>query len=198
MSGQPLQTPVEYLKGVGVARADVLKKELSLFTFADLLNYFPYKHIDRTRFYKIRDIQPDLPHVQIIARLISKELLGEKHTKRLVAQVQDDTGVMELVWFQGTRWIEKSLIPGKAYILFGKPGFFNGKAQMSHPEMELYSPEALQRQGNIALQPAYNSTEKLKQFSLDSKGIQKLVAALLEKHAHEVQGQYISKCWPLF
>ena len=187
MSGQPLQTPVEYLKGVGVARADVLKKELSLFTFADLLNYFPYKHIDRTRFYKIRDIQPDLPHVQIIARLISKELLGEKHTKRLVAQVQDDTGVMELVWFQGTRWIEKSLIPGKAYILFGKPGFFNGKAQMSHPEMELYSPEALQRQGNIALQPAYNSTEKLKQFSLDSKGIQKLVAALLEKHAHEIE-----------
>jgi len=187
LSGQPLQTPVEYLKGVGVARADVLKKELALFTFTDLLNYFPYKHIDRTRFYKIRDIQPDLPHVQVIARLLSKELLGEKHTRRLVAQVQDDTGIMELVWFQGIRWIEKSLIPGKAYILFGKPGLFNGKAQMSHPEMELYSAEALQRKGNVALQPAYNSTEKLKQFALDSKGIQKLVATLIEKHAHEIE-----------
>ena len=186
MNGQPFQTPVEYLKGVGVARADILKKELGLFTFDDLLNYFPYKHIDRTRFYKIRDIEPELPHVQIIARLISKELLGEKHTKRLVAQVQDDTGVMELVWFQGIKWIEKNLVPGKAYILFGKPGFFNGKAQMSHPEMDLYTPEALQRKGNITLQPAYNSTEKLKQFSLDSKGLQKLTATLLEQHGKDI------------
>ncbi|MGZ3755157.1 MAG: ATP-dependent DNA helicase RecG [Mucilaginibacter sp.] len=187
MNGQPFQTPVEYLKGVGVARADILKKELGIYTFDDLLNYFPYKHIDRTRFYKIRDIEPELPHVQVIARLISKELLGEKHTKRLVAQVQDDTGVMELVWFQGIKWIEKNLIPGKAYILFGKPGFFNGKAQMSHPEMDLYTPEALQRKGNITLQPAYNSTEKLKQFSLDSKGLQKLTTALLEQHAKDIQ-----------
>ncbi|MDB5011449.1 MAG: ATP-dependent helicase RecG, partial [Mucilaginibacter sp.] len=181
MNGQAFQTPVEYLKGVGATRADVLKKELGLFNFEDLLNYFPYKHIDRTRFYKIKDINPELPHVQIIARLINKEVLGEKHTKRLIAHVQDDTGTLELAWFQGIRWIEKNLIPGKAYILFGKPGFFNGKAQMSHPEIELYSPEILQRKGNLTLQPAYNSTEKLKQFSLDSKGIQKLTAVLLEQ-----------------
>lgn len=186
MNSQVFQTPIEYLKGVGTARADVLKKELGINTFEKLLNYFPYKHIDRTRFYKVKEIQPDLPHVQILARLTHKEVLGEKHTKRLVAQVQDDTGVMELVWFQGIKWIEKNLVPGKVYILFGKPGFFNGKAQMSHPEMELYSPEALKRKGNVTLQPAYNSTEKLKQFSLDSKGIEKLTTALLEQYAKDI------------
>lgn len=186
MNSQVFQTPIEYLKGVGTARADVLKKELGINTFEKLLNYYPYKHIDRTRFYKIKEIQPDLPHVQILARLTHKEVLGEKHTKRLVAQVQDDTGVMELVWFQSIKWIEKNLVVGKVYILFGKPGFFNGKAQMSHPEMELYSPEALKRKGNITLQPAYNSTEKLKQFALDSKGIEKLTTALLEQYLKDI------------
>jgi ATP-dependent DNA helicase RecG len=176
------ETPIEYLKGVGSARAEVLKKELRIFNLEDLLNYFPYKYIDRTRFYKIKDIQPDLPYVQVLARLTHFEILGEKHTKRLVAQAIDDTGTIELVWFQGIRWIEKMLITGKAYILFGKPGFFNGKAQMSHPEMELYTTAGAQQKGNLTLQPAYNSTEKLKQFSLDSKGIQKLTTALLEQH----------------
>jgi len=182
----PFQTPIEYLKGVGLNRAEVLKKELQIATFEDLLRHFPYKYIDRTRFYKIREIEPELPHVQVIVRLTSREILGERHTKRLVFQAQDDTGVMELVWFQGIKWIEKNLVPGKAYIIFGKPGFFNGKAQMAHPEIELYAPEILQRKGNLTLQPAYNSTEKLKQFTLDSKGIQKLVALLLEQFAKDI------------
>jgi len=180
------QTPIEYLKGVGLSRAGVLKKELRIASFEDLLNYYPYKYIDRTRFYKIKDIQPDLPYVQVLARITYIEILGEKHTRRLVAQAKDDTGIIEMVWFQGIKWIEKTLIIGKAYVLFGKPGFFNGKAQMAHPEMELYSAEAQQRKGNLTLQPAYNSTEKLKQFSLDSKGIQKLVMGLLEQYLREV------------
>lgn len=180
------QTPIEYLKGVGVTRADVLKKELEIFTFEDLLRHFPYKHIDRTRFYKIRDIQPDLPYVQVLARLKHKEIIGEKHTKRLIAQVQDDTGTMELVWFQGIRWVEKYLVNDKVYILFGKPGSFNGRAQMAHPEMELYTPAALKQKGNLTLQPAYSSTEKLKQFGLDSKGIQKLTEPLLEQHSKDI------------
>ena len=190
----PFQTPIEYLKGVGLSRAGVLKKELGLATFEDLLRHFPYKYIDRTRFYKIRDIEPELPYVQVIARITSKELLGDKRTKRLVIQAQDDTGVMELVWFQGIKWMEKTLIPGKAYVIFGKPGFFNGKAQMAHPEMELYSPANPARNGNLTLQPAYSSTEKLKQFMLDSKGLQKLVATLLDqcaKDIHENLPQYI-------
>ena len=186
MNKQIFQTPIEYLKGVGVTRADVLKKELEIFTFEDLLRHFPYKHIDRTRFYKIREASPELPYVQVLARLKHKEIIGEKYTKRLVAQVQDDTGVMELVWFQGIRWVEKNLLTDKVYIIFGKPGSFNGKPQMAHPEMELYSSTALKQKGNLTLQPAYSSTEKLKQFSLDSKGILKLTAALLEQHGKDI------------
>ena len=186
MNRQVFQTPIEYLKGVGTSRGDALKKELGIFTFEDLLRHFPYKHIDRTRFYKIREVNPDLPYVQVLARLTNKEILGQKHTKRLVAQVQDDTGVMELVWFQGVRWIEKYLQPGKVYILFGKPGSFNGKPQMAHPETELYSPATMKQKGNMTLQPAYSSTEKLKQFGLDSKGIQKLTEPLLDQHAKDI------------
>jgi ATP-dependent DNA helicase RecG len=182
----PFQTPIVYLKGVGQSRAEVLKKELALFNFEDLLRHFPFRYIDRTRFYKVKDIQADLPYVQVLARITSKQIVGEKHTKRLVVQARDETGVLELVWFKGVNWIEKSLIPGNVYVVFGKPGFFNGQAQMAHPEMELYS-ATTQRQGNATLQPVYNSTEKLKQFQLDSKGIQKLTAVLLDQHAKDIR-----------
>jgi ATP-dependent DNA helicase RecG len=186
LNNQQFQTPIEYLKGVGLARAEVLKKELQIYNFEDLLRHFPYKYIDRTRFYKIKDIQPDMPYVQVLARVTQKELLGEKHTKRLIVQAKDDTGFIELAWFQGIKWVEKMLVPGKVYVIFGKPGFFNGKTQMSHPEMELYNPGAQQQKGNLTLQPAYNSTEKLKQFTLDSKGLQKLIAGLLEQTARDI------------
>ncbi|MBB5397109.1 ATP-dependent DNA helicase RecG [Mucilaginibacter sp. AK015] len=185
MNNQQFQTPIEYLKGVGLARAEVLKKELQIYNFEDLLKHFPYKYIDRTRFYKVREIQPDMPYVQVLARITQKEIIGEKRTKRLVAQAKDDTGTIELVWFQGIRWVEKMLATGKVYVIFGKPGFFNNKAQMAHPEMELYMPGA-QQKGNLSLQPAYNSTEKLKQFALDSKGLQKLIAGLLDQTAKDI------------
>ncbi len=184
---QAFQTPIEYLKGVGTARADVLKKELGIANFNDLLRHFPFRHIDKTRFYKINEIQPDLPYVQVLARLSHFEILGEKHTRRLVAQAKDDTGIIELVWFQGVKWIEKYLSAGKVYVLFGKPGSFNGKPQMAHPEMELYNPAAVNQRGNLTLQPVYSSTEKLKQFSLDSKGIQKLMAGLLDLHSKDIE-----------
>lgn len=171
---------------MGLARAEVLKKELRIFTFEDLLNHFPYKYIDRTRFYKVRDVNPEMPYVQVLARLVSKETLGEKHTKRLVAQAKDDTGHIELVWFQGIKWADKLLVPGKVYVIFGKPTFFNGKPQMAHPEMELYSATAIKQKGNLTLQPAYSSTEKLKQFTLDSKGLSKLIADLLDKHGRDI------------
>src|ERR1700709_2435479 len=101
MNQQIFQTPIAYLKGVGTARAEVLQKELGIKNFADLLRHFPFKYIDRTRFYKINQLTPDLPHVQLIVRVRSKEILGEKHTRRLVVQAYDDTGSLELVWFQG-------------------------------------------------------------------------------------------------
>jgi ATP-dependent DNA helicase RecG len=186
LNPQVFQTPIAYLKGVGAMRAEVLKKELGITSFEDLLRHFPYKHIDRTRFYKIREIDDELPYVQVLARVTHIEIAGDKRTRRLVAQAKDDTGTIELVWFQGIKWIEKYLSAGKVYILFGKPGRFNGKPQMAHPEIEQYSPEALKQKGNITLQPVYSSTEKLKQFTLDSKGILKLTAALLEQHSVEI------------
>jgi ATP-dependent DNA helicase RecG len=181
----PFQTPLVYLKGVGQSRADVLKKELELHTFEDLLRHFPFRYIDRTRFYKVREIREELPYVQVLVRIVSKEIVGEKQSRRLVVKAKDDTGIIELVWFKGINWIEKTVIPGKVYTLFGKPGFFNMMPQMAHPEMELYLP-GVQKQGNLSLQPVYNSTEKLKQFQLDSKGLQKLTAVLLGLHAKDI------------
>lgn len=186
MAIHSLSTPVEYLKGVGPQRADVLKKELSVFTYQDLINHYPFRYVDRTKFYKINQLGPDLPLVQFIGRLISKEIVGEKQSRRLVAKLRDDTGIVELVWFQGIGWVEKMLRPNAAFIVFGKPNEFNGKISFSHPEIELYNPH-LKKQGNLTLQPVYNSTEKLKQFSLDTKGIQRIQAAALETVLYEIE-----------
>ena len=181
-----LHTPIEYVKGVGPQRGDVIKKELGIFTYADLLGYFPFRYVDRAKFYKIREINPDSSSIQILGRLISKEIIGEKRSRRLVAQLKDETGVLELVWFQGITWVEKSLQPGNVYIVFGKPNEFNGKLSMSHPELELYNPAA-KKIGNLTLQPVYNSTEKLKQFSLDTKGLQKLQTVALEAVLNDIE-----------
>ncbi len=180
------QTPIEYLKGVGTVRADALKKELGIATYGDLLQHFPFKYIDRTRFYKVKEVSPDLPYVQVLARLMHKEIVGEKAAKRLVATAQDETGPIELVWFQGITRVEQNLIVGKVYVFFGKPGFFNNKPQIAHPETEPYNAHPAQSKGSLALQPAYTSTEKLKKFLLDSKGIQKLVLALLEQYGRTI------------
>ncbi|WP_407429652.1 ATP-dependent DNA helicase RecG [Arcticibacter sp.] len=172
-----LITPVEYLKGVGQHKAELLKKELSIFTFQDLLYHYPFRYIDRTRFYKIREVNGSLPLIQIIGRVVSKEIVGEKQARRLVVQLRDDTGSMELVWFRALKWIDRILHPGLAIVVFGKPTDFNGKVSISHPEVEIYNPAA-KKLGNLSLQPVYNSTEKLKQNQLDSKGIQKLLENL--------------------
>lgn len=186
MAEQIFKTPVEYLKGVGSQRAEILKKDLEIFTYADLLEHYPFRYIDRTRFYKIRELNPDLPAIQILGRIVSKEIIGDKHLKRLVARFKDDTGIMELVWFQSIRWIDKSIQPGAVFIVFGKPTLFNGHFSISHPELEAYQPNAVS-QGNSTLQPVYSSTEKLKQFNLDSKGIQRAQAALIDQVIKQVE-----------
>ncbi len=178
MTQPSLITPIEYLKGVGPQRADVLKKELGICTYFDLLSHYPFRYIDRTKFYKVREIHTELPAIQFLGRLVSKEIVGEKQSKRLLALLKDDTGAIELVWFQGVNWIEKILQPGSVYVVFGKPNSFNGKLSVPHPEIELYNPNA-GKTGNLTLQPVYNSTEKLKRFSLDTKGIQRIQATLL-------------------
>jgi ATP-dependent DNA helicase RecG len=174
-----LETPIAYLKGVGQQRAEILSKELGIFTFLDLLYFFPFRYIDRTRFYKVNQIDPALSSVQILGRLIKLTALGEGRKRRLVGQLKDETGVVELIWFQSVRWLEKNLSVGSVYIVFGKASLFNNQLSISHPEMELYDPK-VKRKGNQHLQPVYSSTEKLKKFSLDSKGIQHLVLNLLD------------------
>ena len=186
MAEQILKTPIEYLKGIGSQRAEILKKDLEIFCYADLLEHYPFRYIDRTRFYKIRELDPDLPAIQILGRIVSKEIIGDKHVKRLVARFKDDTGSMELVWFQSIRWIDKIIQPGAVFIVFGKPTLFNGHFSISHPELEVYQPNVVS-QGNLTLQPVYSSTEKLRQFNLDSKGIQRAQAALIDQTIRQVE-----------
>lgn len=180
MFNSVLDTPVEFLKGVGPSRADVLKKDLGLFTYQDMLAHYPFRYIDRTKYFKINQINPDSQYIQIIGRVISKKVIGDKRAKRIVAVFKDETGMMELVWFQSLKWVDENIAVGAAYVAFGKPNFFNGTFSISHPEMELYQRKQVGR-GNLTLQPVYNSTEKLKKFNLDSKGLQRLIAGLLDQ-----------------
>lgn len=181
MTTEILNTPIEYLKGVGTTKAEVLKKELGIAKFGDLLSHYPFRYVDRSQYFKLADLNADLPYVQFIARVVQVETIGEKSKKRLVATVKDDTAEIELVWFQGSKLVEKLLKIGGVYIFFGKPSIFNHSVQVSHPEIELYSKEILEKRQNQKLQPIYNTTEKLKQFYLDSKGIQKLIENLFEQ-----------------
>jgi ATP-dependent DNA helicase RecG len=174
-----LLTPIEYLKGVGPQRADLLKKELGIFTLKDLLQHYPFRYIDRTVVHKIRDIHPDMPAVQLLGRLTGLGIAGEKRGRRLVARFSDDTGTIDVVWFQSIRWLVKNLKEGRAYLLYGKPALFNNGISVTHPELELYE-AAAKISGSMSLQPVYHSTEKLKQLALDTRGIQKLQASALE------------------
>ena len=171
-----LSSPIEYLKGVGPQRAELLKKELGIFTFKDLLEHFPFRHIDKTIVTPIRDIDVNSEWVQIAGKLTSFGVAGDKRSKRLVGELADATGSIELVWFQGVSYIEKSLITGQGYLVYGKVSFFNGQAQISHPEMEPLS----QQHGETRnfLEPVYPSTEKLKARGLGGRQIAKLTHTL--------------------
>lgn len=186
MFASNLDTPLVYLKGVGTKRAELLQKELGMSTYEQLLNHYPFRYIDRTRFYKINELNPDMPLVQVVGRVTGKETIGEKHKKRIVIKFTDDTGTMELVWFQSLKWVEDNIMRGSLYIAFGKPTFFNGSFSISHPDLEPY-PRQTGITGNLTLQPIYNSTEKLKKSFLDSKGIQKLIHHIIELHINEVR-----------
>lgn len=174
-----LDTPIEYLKGIGPQRAEVLKKELGIFLYRDLLTYYPFRYIDRTRFYSVREISEDMPYVQLRGTLESIEIVGQKQGKRLRALFRDGSGMIELVWFKAYNWMAQKLNTGTEYIVFGKPSVFNGRFNIAHPEMEVCSPEALQQLS--ALQGVYNSGEKLKIRGLDSDGIRKAIRQLLHQ-----------------
>ena len=173
-----LDTSIDYLKGVGPIKADILKKELGIFTYGQLLSYYPFRYIDRTKFHKISEIQDDSDYVQIRGILRRIESHGEGHKKRLVGTFRDESGVMELVWFKGLNWIQ-NLPTGAEYIIFGKPTVFNGKANIVHPEIELIS--SLNTELQAVLEPVYSTTEKLNAKNLKSKDIGKIIKSVLLK-----------------
>jgi ATP-dependent DNA helicase RecG len=155
-----------------------LKKEANIFTFKDLLEYYPFRHIDKTRVDKIADLNPAIEYAQVAGRLSRFEIIGEKRAKRLVAYLKDGSGEIELTWFQGINWVEKTLHPGDLYLVFGKLSFFMNKAQIVHPEIEIFTPE--KSGGKKFLEPIYPSTEKLKARGLSGKALGKLTFSLLQ------------------
>ncbi|MFN7540570.1 MAG: ATP-dependent DNA helicase RecG [Bacteroidota bacterium] len=181
ISGGPniLSTAIEYLKGVGPVRAELLKKELEIHTFSDLLEHFPLRHIDKTIVGLIKDIRPDTDTIQVAGTLLFSEIVGAGRSKRLVAQVRDRSGILELTWFQGISWVTKLLEPGTTYLIFGKTSFFNGKPQIVHPEIEVFVPAVAG--GKSHLEPVYPSTEKLKARGLNGRQLAKLTAQLFQQ-----------------
>ena len=170
-------TKIEFLKGVGPQRAALINKELNIFTYGELIQHYPFRYEDRTRFFKIRDLNPDLENVQIIAKIQKVELIGIGNKRRLVAHVADETGEMEMTWFKGIHWVQKKLPAGAVYIFFGKPARYGSKWSIAHPEMEPMSSANEQRNN---FQPVYSTTEKLRARFLDSRGISKIMEVLVQ------------------
>lgn len=156
----------------------MLKKELNIFTFKDLLEHFPIRHIDKTRVSPIKDINAFTDYIQVVGRLVQYEIVGAGRSRRLIAQVKDASGQLELTWFQGISWVEKNLHIGSDYLIFGKTGFFNSKPQMVHPEIEVFVPA--KAGAKAFLEPVYPSTEKLKARGLNGRQIAKLTYALMQ------------------
>ncbi len=168
------QTDIKFLAGVGPKKAEILNKELNVFSVEDLLYYFPYKYIDRSRIYFIHEIDGNMPYIQLRGRITGFETHGERHKKRLVGHFTDGTGYIDLVWFQGARFIEEKYKLNLPYIVFGKPTMFGDKFNIAHPDIDPYINEEERPTG---LMPYYNTTEKMKNHYLNSKAIQKMMAA---------------------
>lgn len=170
------QSKIEFLKGIGPQKAALLNTELRLFTFGDLIQYYPFRYDDRSEFLKIADINEELNSVQLKGQIKSIALVGGGKAKRLVADFRDETGSIELVWFQGIKWVSKAIATNVDYVVFGKPSLYGRKFNIAHPEVEPLTPSSTSK----GLQPVYNTTEKLKSGFLDSRGIAKLQQKLVE------------------
>jgi ATP-dependent DNA helicase RecG len=185
-----LDTKIEFLKGIGPQRASLLNTELGIFTFADLIQHFPFRYEDRSAFYTIMDAHEDMPFIQLKGRIKSMSMVGTGPKQRLVALFSDDTGIMELVWFQGAKWILKKIKTNVDYVVYGKPNLFGHKLNIAHPEIEPLTQTALQR----GLEPVYHITERLRNSYVDSKAISKLQRTALEvclPHIRETLPAYL-------
>ncbi len=174
-----LDTPVEYLKGVGPARAEILRKEVNISTFGDLLLYYPFRYVDRSRFFTIAEIDSDAAWIQLKGRVTGQQLFGKGHAARIVYTFKDGSGETELVWFQGLKWVREKVVVGKEYVIFGKPNLFNGKYNFTHPDIE--SAEEAQADQNEPLQPYYSTTEKMKSRGFTAKGIMRVMRTLISQ-----------------
>src|SRR6056297_304617 len=172
-----LDKDIKYLPGVGPKRAELLYEECDISTYNDLLYYFPYKYIDRSKFYKISEITPNHQNIQIKGHIKEFDLAGKTNKKRLVAYFTDGEQAIELIWFKKISWIRQSLKVNKEYVVFGKPSFYKGKINIVHPEVE--DIETYEKRIQTGLQPFYNTTEKLKKHYINSKFISKLQNNLL-------------------
>lgn len=167
-----LQTDIQFVPGVGPKRAGILNKELDVFTLGDLLRYYPYRYIDRSRMYYVHEIDGSMPYIQLKGKITAFETFGEGRKKRLVAHFTDGTGFIDLVWFQGIRFVENKYKPNREYIVFGKPTLFGNRWNMAHPDIDPYMSEADRPDGLMAM---YNTTEKMKNHYLNSKAVQKII-----------------------
>ena len=163
---------IKYLQGVGPQRATMLNKELDIYSLHDLLYYFPYKYVDRSRLYYIHEIDGNMPYIQLKGQILSFETIGEGRQRRLVAHFSDGTGVVDLVWFQGIKYLMGKYKAHEEYIVFGKPTLFNGRINIAHPDIDPSKDLTLSAMG---LQPYYNTTEKMKRAGLNSHALEKLM-----------------------
>ena len=168
------QTDIKFLQGVGPKKAEILNKEIDIFSVEDLLYYFPYKYIDRSRIYFVHEIDGNMPYIQLKGKITAFETFGEGRNKRLVGHFTDGTGFIDLVWFQGAKYITDKYRTNSPYIIFGKPTLFGDRFNIAHPEIDPYIDE---KSRQIGLMPFYNTSEKMKKHYLNSKAIQKMMAA---------------------
>jgi len=173
-----LSQDIKFLPGVGPKKAVILNQELKIFTIGDLIYYFPFKYVDRTKFYAIREINSSLPYIQVKGRITGMEMVGAGRNQRLVAYLTDGTGILELIWFQGIKFVNQTIKAGIEYIVFGKPTEFNNQFSIVHPELDENSPDNSKKEGYI--QAFYNTSEKLKSNFLHSKIILKLQYTALQ------------------
>lgn len=167
---------IKYLSGVGPQKAAVLNKELEIYSLHDLLYYFPYKYVDRSRIYYIHEIDGNMPYIQLKGKILGFETFGEGRQRRLLAHFSDGTGVVDLVWFQGIKYVTNKYKLHEEYIVFGKPTVFNGRINVAHPDID--SPADL-KLSSMGLQPYYNTTEKMKRSFLNSHAIEKMMATVI-------------------
>ena len=184
MTEDVLRTPIEYLKGVGPKRAQLLQKELGIFTLDDLVHHYPFRYEDRSRIYPISSVEAGSTHVQLFGQLVAMQLTGKGRSQRLTALLEDQSGRIELVWFKGVKWLSQSLKQGSHYLVFGKPTRFQSSVNMVHPEMEEKEDGTIPK--GLPLHPVYPSTEKLNNAGLGSRAVSRIMARALEKAGNAI------------